>query len=132
MKWNDNEMRLPQATTVSCRTSCADDSDIESDWFSNSLSPLIIGLGEDEERLPLATTISSSSSSSSSDDSEDETLSRIVRRNGTPAGGSPRLNRDGSNGTDSPRRKEQQYDSLFLESLPEVSITKLIKMWVFV
>ena len=86
-------------------------------------------MGEDDERLPLGTTISSSSSSSSSDDSEDEALSRMMRRNGTSVkdgggsgggGGSPRLIRDGSNGTDSPRRKERQYDSLFLESLPEV------------
>ncbi|XP_033635122.1 tubby-related protein 4-like [Asterias rubens] len=86
------------------------------------------GMSEDDERLPLGTTISSSSSSSSSDDSEDEALSRMMRRNGTSVkdgggsgggGGSPRLIRDGSNGTDSPRRKERQYDSLFLESLPE-------------
>ncbi|XP_038076860.1 tubby-related protein 4-like [Patiria miniata] len=84
-------------------------------------------LGEEDDRLPII----SSSSSSSSDESEDDALPRMpgIRRNGTSVGvggggggggrGSPRLNRDGSNGTDSPRRKERQYDSLFLESLPE-------------
>ncbi|XP_022081827.1 tubby-related protein 4-like [Acanthaster planci] len=74
--------------------------------------------GEEDERLPLATTIISSSSSSSSEDSEDETLARMIRRNGTSSG-SPRLNAETSNGADLPRRKERQYNSLFLDSLPE-------------
>ncbi len=72
---------------------------------------------DDDDRIATLPVTCSTSSSSGSEDSDDETPSKNQRR--LDLSSSPR-NRDSV--VDSPRRKEKEYDNLFLESLPEVRL----------